>query len=155
MAESGAVAFANTHLGTGEWTEIEAAVLTDPTGGYNSGELSCPGYSSPTVPHTDGTYFLYLSATWLGTGNQCQVRFGTGTFGGPVGQVTTPWTADKCLDADTNISGNGKAVQLWDCNTATDQRWSVAPDGALRAFGRCLDIDGNGTANFTKVQLWN
>ncbi|WP_425276269.1 RICIN domain-containing protein [Streptomyces carpinensis] len=48
-----------------------------------------------------------------------------------------------------------RAAQLWDCNTATGQRWSIAPDGTLRAFGRCLDIDGNGTADFTKVQLWD
>jgi len=155
MTESGTVVFANTHLGSGEWTEIEAPVKTDPTGGYDSGEPSCPGYSSPIVPRADGTSFLYLSATWLGTGNQCQVRFDTGALGGPVGQVTTPWVSGRCLDVDTNISGNGKAVQLWDCNTATGQRWSVAPDGTLRAFGRCLDIDGNGTANFTKVQLWD
>ncbi|WP_217144110.1 sialidase family protein [Streptomyces sp. AC627_RSS907] len=155
MAESGAVLFANTRLGAGEWTEIEAPVLTDPTGGYNPGEPSCPGYSSPIVPRADGTSFLYLTATWLGTGNQCQVRFGTGTLGGPAGQVTTPWAAGKCLDVDTNTSGNGRAAQLWDCGTATGQRWSVAPDGTLRAFGRCLDIDGNGTANFTKVQLWD
>ncbi|GHF10309.1 sugar-binding protein [Streptomyces spiralis] len=155
MTESGTVVFSNTRLGAGEWTEIEAPVRTSPTGGYNSGEPSCPGYSSPIVPRADGTSFLYLSATWLGTGNQCQVRFGTGALGGPVGQVTTPWVAGKCLDVDTNISGNGKAAQLWDCNTATGQRWSVAPDGTLRAFGRCLDIDGNGTANFTKVQLWD
>ncbi|UAX58377.2 ricin-type beta-trefoil lectin domain protein [Streptomyces sp. A144] len=155
MSESGTVVFANTDLGTGEWTEIEAPVKTDPTGGYNPGEPSCPGYSSPIVPRAGGTDFLYLTATWLGTGNQCQVRFNTGSLGGPVGQVTTPWVAGKCLDVDTNTSGNGRAAQLWDCSTATGQRWSVAPDGTLRAFGRCLDIDGNGTGNFTKVQLWD
>ncbi|MZG15002.1 sugar-binding protein, partial [Streptomyces sp. SID5914] len=155
LSESGTVVFANTRLGAGEWTEIEAPVLTDPTGGYNPGEPSCPGYSSPIVPRADGTSFLYLTATWLGTGNQCQVRFGTGGLGGPVGQVTTPWVAGKCLDVDTNTSVNGNAAQLWDCSTATGQRWSVAPDGTVRAFGKCLDIDGNGTANFTKVQVWD
>ncbi|MEU8555622.1 ricin-type beta-trefoil lectin domain protein [Streptomyces anthocyanicus] len=155
LSESGTVVFANTHLGTGEWTEIEAPVRTDPTGGYNPGEPSCPGYSSPIVPRADGTSFLYLTATWLGTGNQCQVRFGTGGLGGPVGQVTTPWVAGKCLDVDTNTSRNGNAAQLWDCSTVTGQRWSVAPDGTVRAFGKCLDIDGNGTANFTKVQVWD
>ncbi|MYS77389.1 sugar-binding protein, partial [Streptomyces sp. SID5926] len=58
LSESGSVVFANTHLGAGEWTEIEAPVLTDPTGGYNPGEPSCPGYSSPIVPRADGTSFL-------------------------------------------------------------------------------------------------
>ncbi|MFZ3572806.1 RICIN domain-containing protein [Streptomyces sp. BH097] len=155
MAESGTVLFANTSLGKGDWTEIEAPVETNPTGGYNTGEPSCPGYSSPIVPRADGTGFLYLTATWLSTGNQCQVRFNTGQLGGPVGQVTTPWVSGKCLDVDTNTNTNGNAAQLWDCGIATGQRWSIAPGDTVRAFGRCLDIDANGTANGTKVQLWN
>ncbi|MFJ4620709.1 ricin-type beta-trefoil lectin domain protein [Streptomyces sp. NPDC088812] len=154
MAESGTVVLSNTSLGSGEWTEIEAPVETSPTGGYDSGEPSCPGYSSPINPLADGTSFLYLSATWTGTGNQCEVRFGIGRLGGRVGRVTTPWISGKCLDVDSNLNTDGNAVQLWDCNEATGQRWSVAADGTLRAFGKCLDIDANATADFSKVQLW-
>ncbi|MEV4074335.1 ricin-type beta-trefoil lectin domain protein [Nonomuraea fuscirosea] len=153
LGESGQVLFANTNLGAGAWTEIEAPVHISPTGGYAPGVPSCPGYSSPIVPSANGTDFLYLAATHL-TGNQCQVRYGIGTLPGRAGQVTGPAGAGKCLDVDTNTNANGNAAQLWDCGVATGQRWSRQPDGTLRAFGKCLDIDANGTANFTKVQLW-
>jgi hypothetical protein len=153
LGESGQVLFANTNLGAGAWTEIEAPVHISPTGGYAPGVPSCPGYSSPIVPSANGTDFLYLAATHL-TGNQCQVRYGIGTLPGLAGQITGPAGAGKCLDVDTNTNANGNAAQLWDCGVATGQRWSRHPDGTLRAFGKCLDIDANGTANFTKVQLW-
>lgn len=154
-AESGSVLFANTNLGVGPWHEIEAPVNIDPTGGYAPGVPSCPGYSSPIVPRADGTSFLYLAGTWLGTGNQCEVRYGIGTLGGPVGQITGPAGHGKCIDVDTNTAVAGNKVQLWDCNNATGQRWSITADGTIRAFGKCLDIVGNGTANGTKVQLWD
>ncbi|GAA3545051.1 sialidase family protein [Nonomuraea rosea] len=153
LGESGQVLFANTNLGVGAWTEIEAPVNISPTGGYSAGEPSCPGYSSPIVPSANGTSFLYVAATHL-TGDQCQVKYGLGTLTGTVGQITGPAAAGKCLDVDTNTNTNGNAVQLWDCGVATGQRWSKHPDGTIRAFGKCLDIDKNATANFSKVQLW-
>ncbi|WP_204040696.1 ricin-type beta-trefoil lectin domain protein [Acrocarpospora phusangensis] len=153
LGESGSVLFSNTNLGVGAWTEIEAPVNINPTGGYAAGVPSCPGYSSPIVPSANGTTFLYLAATQL-TGNQCQVRYGIGRLGGPVGQITGPATAGKCVDVDTNTNVSGRHVQLWDCGAATGQRWSFPGDGTIRAFGKCLDIVGNGTANLTKVQLW-
>jgi hypothetical protein len=155
MAESGSVLLANTSLGTGSWTELEAPVNVNPTGSYGPGAPGCPGYSSPIVPSINGTSFLYLAATWLGTGNQCQVRFGTGVVGGPTGAITGPAAAGKCLDVDHNTAANGNAVQLWTCGGVPGQQWTMMADGTIRAFGKCLDIVGNGTANLTKVQLWD
>jgi hypothetical protein len=152
LAESGTVVFANTQLGVGEWFEAATPVTVDPTGGYAPGVPSCPGYSTPTIPRDDGTSYLYLAATWIGPGNQCEVRFGIGHLPGPTGLIVGP--GGKCLDVDTNTAVNGNAAQLWTCGNATGQRWSVSPDGTVRAFGRCLDVDANGTANFTPVQLW-
>ncbi|MFD6448333.1 ricin-type beta-trefoil lectin domain protein [Promicromonospora sp. NPDC060204] len=152
LAESGTVLFANTSLGNGAWTEAATPVTVSPTGGYATGVPSCPGYSTPAIPREDGTSYLYLAATWLGTGNQCEVRFGVGSLPGPTGPVGAP--GGKCLDVDTNTAVNGNAAQLWTCGTATGQTWSMGADGTVRAFGRCLDVDANGTANFTKVQLW-
>lgn len=155
MAESGSVVFANTSLGTGSWTELEAPVNINPTGSYAPGAPACPGYSSPIVPRANGTSFLYLAATWLGTANQCQVRFGTGAIGGPTGPITGPAAAGKCVDVDTNTAVNGRLVQLWTCSGALGQQWTMMADGTIRSFGKCLDIVGNGTANLTKVQLWD
>lgn len=153
--ESGSVLLANTDLGSGTWTETTAPVVVDPTGGYDSGETACAGYSSPILPSADGSTVLYMAGTHLSNG-KCEVRFGTDVTPGPTGHVTGPSTTGKCLDVDTNTSTNGNKVQLWDCNATAipGQQWSVESDGTVRAFGKCLDIDGNGTANLTPVELW-
>lgn len=153
LAESGTVLFANTNLGAGAWTELEAPVDVNPTGGYAAGVASCPGYSTPAVPREDGTSFVYFAATWLGTGNQCELRVGVGSLPGPTGQILG--AGGKCVDVDTNTAVRGRAVQLYTCGVATGQRWSVSADGTIRAFGKCLDITGNATANFSPVQLWD
>lgn len=152
MAESGTVLFANTDLGAGDWTQAETPVTVNPTGGYGPGVPSCPGYSTPMIPREDGTSYVYFAATWLGTGNQCDLRVGIGSLPGPTGPVVG--AGGKCLDVDTNTANNGRVAQIWTCGVASGQDWSVSADGTIRAFGKCLDIDGNGTANFTKVQLW-
>lgn len=152
LEESGTVLFANTNLGAGDWFEAATPVTVDPTGGYATGVPSCPGYSTPMIPREDGSSYVYFASTWLGTGNQCELRFGIGSLPGPTGPIGAP--GGKCLDVDTNTAVNGNAAQLWTCGTATGQDWSVSPDGTIRAFGKCLDVDAQGTANGTKVQLW-
>ncbi|TXK19515.1 sialidase family protein [Homoserinibacter sp. GY 40078] len=153
LVESGSVLFANTSLGSGTWTELEAPVTVNPTGSYGSGNPSCPGYSTPAIPREDGTSFVYFAATWRGTGNLCELRFGLGTIPGPTGQITGP--AGKCVDVDTNTADSGRVVQLYTCGIATGQRWTIEANGTIRAFGKCLDITANGTANFSPVQLWD
>ncbi len=152
LAESGTVLFANTNLGAGDWFEASTPVTVDPTGGYAAGVPSCPGYSTPMVPLEDGTHYLYLAATWLGQGNQCEMRFATGALPGPTGPITG--LAGKCLDVDTNTAADGNAAQLWTCGIAAGQDWSIAADGTIRSLGKCLDVDAQGTANSTPVQLW-
>lgn len=81
-ADSGRVIFANNQLGAGDWQELTAPITVDPTGGYNTGEPSCPGYSSPILPTEDGETLLYLAGTWIsGAGNQCEVRIGSASLG--------------------------------------------------------------------------
>lgn len=152
LAESGTVVFVNTNLGSGAWTEAEAPVTVNPTGGYAPGVPSCPGYSTPAIPREDGTSYVYFAATWLGRNNQCELRVGIGALQGRAGAITG--LAGKCLDVDTNTAANGRAAQLWTCSTASGQDWSTGPNGSIRAFGKCLDVDANATANFSKVQLW-
>lgn len=152
LAESGTVLFQNTNLGVGAWTELEAPVTVNPTGGYAPGVASCPGYSTPALPREDGTSFVYFAAT-LRQGTQCELKFGIGTLPGPTGAITGP--GGKCVDVDTNTANAGRAVQLYTCGVATGQRWSVSADGTIRAFGKCLDITNNGTANFSPVQTWD
>ncbi|MFI5911414.1 arabinofuranosidase catalytic domain-containing protein [Dactylosporangium sp. NPDC051541] len=71
--------------------------------------------------------------------------------GAPPGNpVTGP--GGKCVDgADANSSG--VAVQLWDCGSASDQRWVHNSDQSLAALGRCLHLVGNAVGNGTRVEL--
>ena len=152
LAESGTVALTNTHAGQGPWIEMSLPIAVSPTGGYASNTPSCPGYSSPVLPIENGASFLYFASTWLGVSNQCEIRVGTGTMPLLFGRLQGP--AGMCLDVDTNTSVNGRAAQLWTCNSASGQQWALHPDGSLRSLGKCLDVDAQGTANHTKVQLW-
>lgn len=152
LEESGSVMFANTALGAGDWFQVATPVTVAPTGGYAPGVPSCPGYSTPMVPLPDGESYVYFAATWLGTGNQCELRSAVGTLPGPTGHIIGP--DGMCLDVDGNTAANGNAAQLWDCGPATGQLWSIGNDGTIRAFGKCLDVDAQGTANHSAVQLW-
>ncbi|PZE74746.1 sialidase family protein [Curtobacterium sp. MCBD17_019] len=151
--ESGHVLFVNKNLGVGAWQEITTAVTTDPTGGYDSGETSCAGYSSPLLADPSSSSFLMLAGVHVSTG-KCETDFATATLPTHQGQITGPGTTGKCLDVNTNTNANGNAVQLYTCGTATGQQWALETDGTIRAYDKCLDIVGNGTANSTKVELW-
>jgi hypothetical protein len=151
--ESGHVLFVNHNLGVGSWDEITTPVTTDPTGGYDSGETSCAGYSSPLLANPSGANFLMLAGVHVSTG-KCETNFGTATLPNFQGKITGPGTNTQCIDVNTNTNTNGNAVQLYTCGVASGQQWSLETDGTIRAFDKCLDIVGNATANSTKVELW-
>lgn len=152
--ESGHVLFVNKNLGAGSWNEITTAVTVSPTGGYDAGETACPGYSSPLLANASGSGYVMLAGTAISNG-KCRTEYATATLPSATGQITGPDTTAKCLDVNTNTSKNSNAVQLYDCGTATGQRWSFESDGTVRAFDKCLDIVANGTANYAKVQLYD
>jgi type 1 glutamine amidotransferase len=71
---------------------------------------------------------------------------------------TTPRTgpitgaSGKCVDVSGGSTADGTRIQLWTCNSATNQQWTV--DGsALRALGKCMNVAGGSTANGAQVQL--
>lgn len=67
----------NTHLGQGPWREIAAPLIVDPTGGYDSGETSCPGYSAGILPDITGPGFQIIEALHISNG-RCRVAIGHG-----------------------------------------------------------------------------
>ncbi|MFJ1579587.1 MULTISPECIES: ricin-type beta-trefoil lectin domain protein [unclassified Streptomyces] len=101
-------------------------------GGQNF-SYSLPGKTSATF-------------TWSGTQSG---GGGTGTSG------TFTGLGGKCLDVAAGASANGTAVQLYDCNSSTAQRWTVGTDSTIRSLGKCLDVTSASTANGAKVQLYD
>jgi hypothetical protein len=71
----------------------------------------------------------------------------------PSGQITG--YGGKCVDVAGASSANGAAVQLYDCNGTTAQKWTVGSSGTLTALGKCMDVASAGTANGSKVQLYD
>ncbi|MFJ6570822.1 ricin-type beta-trefoil lectin domain protein [Streptomyces sp. NPDC091292] len=86
------------------------------------------------------------SATFTWSGTQSGGSETSGAFTGLAG---------KCLDVAGGSAANGTAVQLYDCNGSTAQRWTVKADGSIQALGKCLDVTGASTADGAKIQLYD
>ncbi|PZR53526.1 1,3-beta-glucanase [Xylanimonas oleitrophica] len=80
---------------------------------------------------------------------------GTGSGGGGERAGTITASNGICLDVAGAAQANGTPIQLAWCNGNQAQRWTVAQDGSLRAFGKCLDVADGATAAGSRVQLWD
>ena len=63
----------------------------------------------------------------------------------------------KCLDVNgADLGKNGGKVQIWECNQASNQKWSFDSQGRIHSQGgKCLDVSGDDlNKNAGKVQLW-
>ncbi len=75
----------------------------------------------------------------------------------PVGQQIVGGQSTRCLEVPNSATTNGTQVQLWDCGTATGQRWTYTAGRQLTVYGgtKCLDANGAGTSNGTQVIIWD
>jgi non-reducing end alpha-L-arabinofuranosidase len=65
----------------------------------------------------------------------------------------------KCLDVNGLSTTPGTQLQIWDCNSGSNQTWTRAAGGQLTVYSgssqRCMDASGQGAANGTQVIIWN
>ncbi|MEH1129034.1 ricin-type beta-trefoil lectin domain protein [Micromonospora sp. CPCC 206061] len=75
----------------------------------------------------------------------------------PAGQQIVGGQSTRCVDVPNSTTTNGTQVQLWDCGTATGQRWTYTAGRQLTAYGgaKCLDASGAGASNGTQVIIWD
>ncbi|WP_030331148.1 RICIN domain-containing protein [Micromonospora parva] len=114
--------------------------------------------TSIAVPSTQGEYRLYVvdaqgnrSAESTSIVRQ-QQGGGSGTGNGQLvgGQ------SGRCVEVPNSSTTNGTQTQLWDCSTASNQRWTQTASKQLTVYGnKCLDASGAGTANGTAVIIWD
>jgi glucose/arabinose dehydrogenase len=136
---------------TGSSTGPALATVTVPvTGGWDVfTEVSA---ALTSVPTTTGT--LYLTFAGNGTGFLFDLdafTFDSSTGGARTGPITG--AGGKCVDVNGAGTTDGSKVQLWTCNSGTNQRWTF--DGStVRSLGKCLDVASGGTADGAAVQLW-
>ena len=98
-----------------------------------------------------GTTTLYLTFHG-GTGTLFDVD--AFSFGAAVGGGTGPITAaaGKCVDVNGGGTADGAKIQLWTCNSGTNQQWTRTGT-TLRALGKCMGVAGGATADGSLVQL--
>jgi hypothetical protein len=124
------------------------------TGGWdNYVELT-----APVTKPDDNTHDLYIVFTG-GTGALFDLD--SYTFTGPgVGTPVTTRTGPirglgKCIDVNGSSTADGTKIQIWDCNAAPNQTWTVMTDGTIRGIGgKCMDVQASGTANGTLIHLY-
>ena len=62
----------------------------------------------------------------------------------------------RCVDIPNSSTTNGTQAQLWDCNTASNQRWTYSASNQFVVYGnKCLDASGQGASNGTAVIIWD
>ena len=63
----------------------------------------------------------------------------------------------KCLDVHVpDMRNNGGRVQVWDCNGAPQQQWSLRGNTLVNVGGKCLDVHAPDMRNNGgRVQVWD
>ncbi|WP_399083697.1 ricin-type beta-trefoil lectin domain protein [Streptomyces sp. BBFR2] len=72
---------------------------------------------------------------------------------GPTGTITG--MNGICLDVANGKRANGTPIQVHDCNGMPAQRWTMASDGTVRAYGKCMDVANNATSDGSLIHLWD
>jgi len=76
------------------------------------------------------------------------------TGGGQQGAIVGAQSG-RCVDVPNSTTVDGTQVQLWDCNSASNQRWTHTASRQLMVYGnKCLDAFGQGTTNGTMAVIW-
>ncbi|MGW2052609.1 ricin-type beta-trefoil lectin domain protein [Streptomyces sp. NPDC001840] len=122
-----------------------------------------PDGSKALIAYNDGTGAQQVRVNWGGQNFTYSLPGKTSaTFtwagaqaGGSDRSGTLVGLGGKCLDVAGGSNANGTAVQIYDCNTSTAQRWTLKADGSVQALGKCLDVAAASTANGAKVQLYD
>lgn len=81
---------------------------------------------------------------------------GTGGGGDGTSGTLAGRGSGRCLDLKDFGTTDGTPVQIWDCGTGWNQKWTRSGTAVVNPHtGKCLDVAGGSTANGTKVQLWS
>lgn len=158
-ASNGEVLFVNTNVdGAGNWYTIAAPVQV-PTAYDNY----CPNYSSALLPATDGSSLLELASDYNNGG--CITYFNSESWNNlpPDGSTYVFHTMQDtglCLDNTAWATANDTSAELWTCNGAPVQNWTVHAEGngyysiQNQETGLCVDNTGGSNTPGNLVTLW-
>lgn len=156
---NGKVLFVNTNAdGAGNWSTIAAPVQV-PTAYDNY----CPNYSSALLPAEDGSSLLELASDYLDGG--CITYFASEAWNrlpadGSTHVLRSVQAPSLCLDNTAWSTDDNTSAELWDCNSAPVQKWTVHAKGngwfsvQNQQTGLCLDNTGGSSTPGNLVSLW-
>ena len=127
----------NSTTGVGYFFEgaVTNGFPSDATESAVQADITAAGYSFTSGPPATGS----PTPTAGGSGKQI--------VGGQSG---------RCVDVPNSSTTNGTQVQIYDCNSNANQRWTATSGKALQVYGnKCLDANGRGTTNGTTVIIWD
>jgi hypothetical protein len=141
--------------------------MANVTSQYSMGSVYWPGlrngdtYSMESL-NGSGTN-LYLTNNNASGVDQLKKSYGTtggGTTptpgGGGTSGVLRGTASNRCLDVPGLATANGTFLDIWDCNSGSNQQWTALSNGELQVYGnKCLDVPGGATAAGTKVEIWD
>jgi poly(3-hydroxybutyrate) depolymerase len=71
------------------------------------------------------------------------------------GQQIVGVGSGRCVDITGPATGDGTRLQLYDCHSNWNQRWSYTGNTLVNPqSGKCVNANGGGTGNGTAVNLW-
>ena len=132
----------NNHTGnitlTGNWTSSSGSNINNDHGNTVSGNT------------------VVTNGNWPAGAQSVMASAGVQPSTGGQGQQLVGVQSGRCVDVPNSTTTNGTQVQLWDCSTQTNQRWTYLPSKQLQVYGsKCLDANGQGTTNGTTVIIWD
>jgi Ricin-type beta-trefoil lectin domain len=73
----------------------------------------------------------------------------------PTGDIRS--AAGGCLDVAGGHQTNGTRLMAYQCHvpTTSNQTWTVAADGTIRALGKCMKIGADGVSAGAPIVLWD
>jgi hypothetical protein len=96
---------------------------------------------------TDSTRSTGLAG--IGTSQGQTAQFDNLSIAAGAGGGTSPTlrnvNANRCLDVPNQSQTNGTQLGLWDCNSGSNQQWTLTSARQLQVYGtKCLDAGGSG-----------
>lgn len=71
------------------------------------------------------------------------------------GQQIVGTGSGRCVDITGQATGDGTRLQLFDCQSNWNQRWTYTNNTLVNPqSGKCVNVNGGGTTNGTAVNLW-
>jgi hypothetical protein len=120
---------------------------------WNSGNLADSRYVWQPLTINGTTVSMACQSSW--TIDTASGVVGSGGGGGTGTTIIRGVGSNRCLDVPNSSTTDGTQVDIWDCNGAANQSWTLNSSKELVVYGnKCLDVAGQSTTAGTKVEIW-